>query len=62
MSELLKPANSDELLEIVKWAVSDNAPLQIKGLGSKDALGRPIECPHIIELSSLNGITLYEPG
>jgi glycolate oxidase FAD binding subunit len=55
------PASADEVLSVVQWAVSENAPLEILGHGSKRGIGRPPQTEHALDLSGLTGVTLYEP-
>lgn len=55
------PTTSAEVLEAVQWAVSEEAPLEILGHGSKRGIGRPAQTAHAIDLSQLSGVTLYEP-
>lgn len=57
----MKPVNADGVLEAVAWAAGEGAPLEIVGLGSKRGVGRPVEAEHVLDLSGLSGITLYEP-
>ncbi len=45
----------------VEWAVSEDAPLEILGHGSKRGIGRPSQCEHALDLSAMSGVTLYEP-
>src|SRR3546814_5076683 len=40
---------------------AEGAPLEVIGRGSKRALGRPVQAAHALDLSRLDGITLYEP-
>lgn len=61
MSSTLKPENADQLFETVKWAVAEEKPLDIVGLGTKHAIGRPSQHEFTLDLSALNGVTLYEP-
>ncbi len=61
MDEILKPADADETRDVVAWAADNEAPLEIVGGGSKRALGRPIRTNHLLDLSGLTGIDLYEP-
>ena len=61
MTEILKPDNIEQIVDAVQWALSENVHLEIQGSGSKRALGRPVECEKIVSLSSLSGITMYEP-
>ncbi|OQM75280.1 FAD-binding protein [Manganibacter manganicus] len=55
------PATAEDVLATVQWAVADEAPLEILGHGSKRAIGRPVQTGHMLDLSKLGGITLYEP-
>ena len=45
----------------MEWAVSEDAPVEILGHGSKRGIGRPSQCEHAIDLSAMSGVTLYEP-
>lgn len=55
------PTSATEVLEAVRWAVSEEAPVEIFGHGTKRAIGRPAQTEHAIDLSKLTGLTLYEP-
>jgi len=55
------PATSADVLSAVQWAVSEDAPLEIVGHGSKRGIGRPLQTAHTLDLSKLAGVTLYEP-
>ncbi|MEO3431112.1 glycolate oxidase subunit GlcE [Pelagibius sp. CAU 1746] len=59
--ETLAPETRDQVSEAVAWALSQEAPLEIVGHGSKRGLGRPVQAAHSLDLSRLTGITLYEP-
>lgn len=61
MSERLKPATADEVRDCVAWAVSAREPLEVVGLGTKRAIGRPVQSGHTLDLSGLDGIVAYEP-
>ena len=61
MQEVLKPADPAQVVEAVAWAVSEEAPLEVLGTGSKRGLGRPVRTGHALDLSALSGIVLYEP-
>ncbi|MHC1549983.1 FAD-binding protein [Phyllobacterium sp. K27] len=58
---IFNPHSEDEIVEIVQWALSEQAPIEIIGQGSKRELGRPLQTEHTIALSSYSGVTLYEP-
>src|SRR5262245_36337580 len=55
------PSSSDQVASVVQWAVTEEQPLEIVGHGSKRGIGHPIEAAHTLDLSGLNGVTLYEP-
>ena len=55
------PENSGQVVEAVAWAAAEAQPLEILGRGSKRGLGRPVQAAHSLDLSRLDGITLYEP-
>jgi len=59
--ETLAPETREQVVEALAWAVAEDAPLEIIGRGSKRALGRPLQAAHSLDLSRLDGITLYEP-
>ncbi len=57
----LAPSSSAEVLETVRWAAAEEQPLEIVGHGSKRGIGRPAQTEHVLDLSRLTGVTLYEP-
>ncbi len=59
MADVLKPGSPDEVAALIAAA---RTPLEIRGLGTKWALGRPApDGLAVLDLSRLAGITLYEP-
>ncbi|WP_420412026.1 glycolate oxidase subunit GlcE [Roseibium sp.] len=62
MSSALKPRNTREAEDAIKWAAAEEQPIEIIGQGSKRSLGRPVQTAHILDLSDLNGIVSYEPA
>ncbi len=58
----LKPENETHLAETIRWAISDKAPLELVGGGSKTMLGRPVNPGHRLDLSAFTGVGLYEPA
>ena len=57
----LRPADESELVDIVATAVAREEPLELVGGGSKRGIGRPLQLPHVLDLSAFAGISLYEP-
>ncbi|UUP18469.1 FAD-binding protein [Nitratireductor thuwali] len=55
------PATAEAVLETVQWAVDEETSLEITGHGSKRGIGRPVQAAHVLDLSQLSGVTLYEP-
>jgi glycolate oxidase FAD binding subunit len=61
MTEILKPENADQVLEAIKWAVAEKASFELRSGGTKASLGRPTADTRILDLSTLSGISFYEP-
>jgi glycolate dehydrogenase FAD-binding subunit len=58
---IFAPETRDQVVEAVAWAAAEGQPLEVIGRGSKRTLGRPTQAAHSLDLSRLDGITLYEP-
>src|SRR5581483_1256101 len=56
------PTDLDELREAVAAALAAGEPVELVGGGSKRGLGRPLQLPHVLDLSRLAGIRDYEPS
>ncbi len=61
MSEIIKPQNNQELLDIIKWAISERTSLSVQGLATKNRLGRAVDNKYILDMSEISGIKMYEP-
>ncbi len=61
MVEVLRPKDADQVRELVAWAAAEEEALELQGGGSKMGLGRPLQAAHIVDLSGLAGVSLYEP-
>lgn len=61
MTDRLCPRDENEVVETVRWALSEGRTLDVIGTGTKAALGRSIQTDMTLELSALAGVTLYEP-
>ena len=61
MTRLL-PSSIDELRDAVADAVAAEEPLEIVAGATKRGLGRPLQTPHLLDLSRLAGIRDYAPS
>ena len=62
MSDTLKPENDGQLLDAIKWAISEKTPLEVISGGSKRAYGRPTQTAATLDVSGLAKIETYEPA
>jgi glycolate oxidase FAD binding subunit len=62
VTDVLKPRDGKEVEDTVRWALSNEKALEVRGQGSKRALGRPSQTDITLDLSGLSGVTLYEPA
>ena len=56
------PTSLNELRDAVATALAAEEPLEVLGGGSKRGLGRPLQTPHVLDVSNLSGIVDYEPN
>ncbi|MEA2951246.1 MAG: glycolate oxidase binding subunit [Alphaproteobacteria bacterium] len=61
MTDMLKPRDAKEVEDALRWALDGDKSLEVVGRGSKRAMGRPSQTELTLDLSSLTGVTLYEP-
>ena len=61
MTGTIKPRDAKELRQAVEWALGEGVTLDVRGEGSKQALGRPMQCAQVLDLSGLSGIVDYAP-
>ena len=61
MSEPLRPRDPKQLEDAICWALAQGKTLELIGHGSKRAIGRAAQWDATLDLSALNGVTLYEP-
>lgn len=52
---------SEEVVEIIRWAVSASEPLEVLGGGTKRDVANPYQTAHALDVSGLSGIVDYEP-
>jgi glycolate oxidase FAD binding subunit len=57
----LSPRDESDAADAIRDALAAEAPLGIRGHGSKAALGRFAPCERVLSLAALTGVTLYEP-
>src|SRR5664279_3549178 len=62
MTDVLKPRDAKEVEDAVNWALGNDKALELAGQGSKRGIGRPSQTDLTLDLSSLTGVTLYEPA
>lgn len=62
MADVYAPKNEAELGGFVRDAAAGNHALEICGLRSKRAMGRPLTPAAIVTVSKMSGVTLYEPN
>ena len=58
----LKPASEQDVADIVRDAAANGMPLDIRGGGTRGGYGAPVQAASTLDLSSLAGITAYEPS
>src|SRR5882672_11411797 len=56
------PTDLAELRDAVGAALAAEEPVELVGGGSKRALGRPLQTPHVLDVSRLAGIREYQPS
>jgi glycolate oxidase FAD binding subunit len=61
MADTLKPENQDQLLDVIKWAVSEKTPLEVVAGGTKRAYGRPMQTAATLDMSAMSAVRAYEP-
>lgn len=61
MTNTIKPRSAEELRQAVEWALNEGVTLDVRGEGSKLALGKPMLCDQVVDLSGLSGIVDYAP-
>ena len=60
--DTLKVRDARDVEEVVRAAIAGGQPLEIIGHGSKRSIGQPMATNALLDLSSLNAVTSYEPN
>jgi len=58
---ILKPQDEAGVVDAVQEALARSTPLEIIGHGSKRGIGHRVDAGHVLDVSELTGVTLYEP-
>ncbi len=61
MADNLKPRDAKEVEQAIQWALGNDKTFEVVGRGSKRGIGRAAQWDGTLDLSSLSGVTLYEP-
>ncbi|MGD9883174.1 MAG: glycolate oxidase subunit GlcE [Reyranella sp.] len=61
MADTIRPRDAGELRQAVEWVLAEGLTLDVRGRGSKLALGRPMRCDAVLDLSGLSGVVDYAP-
>ena len=56
-----QPETGEQVTEIISSALADDRPLAVRGLGTKEKFGSPVDTSDTISVSSLSGIIDYQP-
>src|SRR5665647_2517677 len=60
--DTLKVRDANDVEQAVRAAIASKQPLEIIGHGSKRPIGQPMATNALLDLSSLNAVTSYEPN
>ena len=60
-SGIFKPDNENDLQEIIKYCYKKNLPIEIVGTGTKNEIGKKLQCAKILNMSNISGIVEYKP-
>ena len=60
-SDILKPNNENDLQEIIKYCYKKDLPIEIVGAGTKNQIGKKLQCAKILDVSNISGIVEYKP-
>src|SRR3981081_2020259 len=61
MAGTIKPRDAKELRQAVEGALNDGVTLDVRGQGSKLALGKPMGWRQVLDLACISGVVDYAP-
>lgn len=61
MAGTIKLRDAKELRQAIEWALNESKTLDVRGQASKLALGKPMICDQVLDLSGISGIVDYAP-
>ncbi|MEQ8194669.1 MAG: glycolate oxidase subunit GlcE [Rhodospirillales bacterium] len=61
MPNTFKPESEKQICDAIAWAHEGHLAFKVRGAGSKQGFGRPIELAYTLDLTGFSGITLYQP-
>jgi len=59
--DILKPENEDQLQQMIKHCYKKDLPVEIVGAGTKNDIGKKLQCAKILDMSNISGIVDYKP-
>jgi glycolate oxidase FAD binding subunit len=60
--ETFAPSGERETVEVVSSAIANETPLEVRGTGGKQGLGRPSSASAQLTTEAMSGVSLYEPA
>ena len=60
--DTLKVRDANDVEQVVRAAIASEQPLEIIGHGTKRQVGQPMATNALLDLSTLNAVTAYEPN
>lgn len=62
MTTELRPTTEDDIVAIVRDTAAKGLSLRVRGGGTREGLGRPMQNAVVLSTSALTGVTLHEPA
>ena len=59
--DILKPENEDQLQQMIKHCYKKDLPVEIVGAGTKNDIGKKLQCAKTLDMSNISGIVDYKP-